>query len=139
MGKTFDDIKDFEDSNYVGPKAKDNSDESSNEKSKYSQNVESVIKSDFSNYKNNLNSKKGKTNKNIKNFKSVINSDKLGSSVNTTLDSFKNKEDDSGSEKVKVDIKDNNDEKSPISFDEALDSVAIIQLMNLKKIMKINN
>ncbi|MBX7075910.1 MAG: hypothetical protein K1X33_01180 [Methanobacteriaceae archaeon] len=124
MGKTFDDIKDFEDSNYVGPKTEDNSDESSNEKSNTLSDIESVIKSDFSNYKNNLNSKKGKTNKNIKkNFKSVINSDKLKSSVNTTLDSFKNKEDDSGSEKVKVDIKDNNDEKSPISFDEALDSV----------------
>ena len=39
------------------------------------------------------------------------------------MDSFKNKKMILVLKKLKVDIKDNNDEKSPISFDEALDSV----------------
>ena len=47
MGKTFDDIKDFEDSNYVTTKTEDNSDEVVMRSQIYFSDIESVIKSDF--------------------------------------------------------------------------------------------
>lgn len=122
LGKTFDDIKDIEDPNYIKPKENSQSSENNENFSDTLHDIEAVIKSDFHVSKDSLTLKADNKNKELrKNIKNVLNSKNIKNDV--TLDSFKNNKNSKSENNQKKELKVNSDTQTSVSFDEALSSV----------------